>query len=102
VSDRYAREYLCPDPAEHGEIAYRTGILHYQWRWGRYEWIPMAAVPTCPICGAEMVHDTDERLAEATRSAVQAAGGDESAPGVRQAAHGSGGVSGPHRASEDV
>lgn len=61
MSDRYAREYLCPDPAEHGEIVYRPGILRYQWRRGRYEWIPMADVPVCPICGAEMVHDTDDR-----------------------------------------
>ena len=61
MSDRYAREYLCPDPEEHGEIAYVPGILRYQWRQGRYEWIAMAEIPACPICGVTMVHDVDDR-----------------------------------------
>jgi hypothetical protein len=101
MSDRYAREYLCPDPEEHGEIVYRPGILRYQWREGRYKWIAMADVPTCPLCGAEMVHDTDDRHVEVARSAVGAAERDPSAPGDRQATHGHGGFSGPHRRPED-
>jgi hypothetical protein len=61
MSSRYAREYLCPDPDEHGELVYVPGILRGDWRSGRQTWTPMADVPTCPICGAEMVWDNDDR-----------------------------------------
>lgn len=64
MSDRYAREYVCPDPDEHGEIVFVPGILRYHWREGRYEWTAMADIPACPICGIEIVHDTDERQPE--------------------------------------
>lgn len=60
VSERYAREYLCPDPAEHGKIVYIPGILRGHWP-GRQKWLAMAEIPDCPLCGARMVHDTDDR-----------------------------------------
>jgi hypothetical protein len=59
MSERYAREYVCPDPAEHGEIAYVPGLLRGDWRTGRQAWTPVAKIPSCPICGATMIHDVD-------------------------------------------
>lgn len=39
----------------------------------------MADVPICPICGTEMVHDTDDRHEKAAVRAVAAAGSAASA-----------------------
>lgn len=63
MSERYAREYLCPDPDEHGEVVYVPGLLRMPGvlRPTPMRWEPLREIPTCPICGAEMVHDTDAR-----------------------------------------
>ena len=58
MAERYAREYLCPDPSEHGEIVYVPGLLERDvWRSGRQTWTASARIPVCPICGSEMVSD---------------------------------------------
>ena len=60
VSNRYAREYLCPDPEEHGEIVFRRGVLRRDRWFSEPRWRAIEDVPICPICGVEMVHDNDD------------------------------------------
>lgn len=64
VYGRFAQAYLCPDPAEHGELVFVMGISRPPsiLRGKPARWERLDPTPVCPICGVEMVHDTDERL----------------------------------------
>lgn len=63
MSARYAREYLCPDPEEHGEIVYVVGIMRPPSirRGTPARWERLDSIPVCPLCGVEMVHDSEDR-----------------------------------------
>lgn len=62
MSEHYYRAYLCPDPDEHGELAFVDGVMRPPSirRGTPAHWERIGAIPDCPICYKQMVHDTDD------------------------------------------